>query len=172
MRQGRLRRAVVLRQKVRDLVTEAHRKVALDMARRWDTLILPPFETQTMVKRKRTGGARKLHSKVARSLMTWRHYGFRILAKHAFLRAGGEILEPDERYTTMTCGSCGVLNEKHSNETWTCSHCGTFHLRDPAASRCIFIKALGRNSDDSMDVDPEPAARSEPTHAELPGDDA
>lgn len=166
MQRERKRSAAVLRQKGRDLVTEAHRKIALDMTRRWDTLILPPFETQQMVKRKgRVGGARKLHSKVARSLMSWRHYDFKILVKQTFLRAGGEVLSPDERYTTMTCGNCGILNVKHSKETWTCSHCGTFHLRDPAASRCIFIKALGRNDDDdSMEVDQEPAAGSQPTN--------
>ena len=33
------------------------------------------------------------------------------------------------------CGACGILNVKHSNEHWTCRHCGTFHLRDPAAAR-------------------------------------
>ena len=72
------------------------------------------------------------------------------------------MLSPGEEYTTMACGACGILNEKHSNESWTCRHCGVFHLRDPAASRCIFIKALGRNSLDSMDVDQEPAAGFSP----------
>ncbi len=169
----RMRSMAVLRQKIHDLVTEARNKIVLDMTRRWDTLILPPFETQGMVRRKgRKGGARKLHSKVARSLMTWRHYDFRIHAKRAFLRAGGEMLESDERYTTMTCGACGILNEKHSNESWTCRHCGVFHLRDPAASRCIFIKALGKDSATSMDVDQEPVAGFSPPNAEPPGDDA
>ena len=159
----RKRRMAVARQNARDLVTEAHCKITLDMTRRWDTLILPPFETQGMVKRKgRKGGSRKLHSSVARSLMSWRHYDFKIGVKRAFLRSGGEVLSPGEEYTTMACGACGILNEKHSNESWTCRHCGVFHLRDPAASRCIFIKALGRNSLDSMDVDQEPAAGFSP----------
>ena len=51
-------------------------------------------------------------------------------------------LDPDERYTTMTCGACGILNERHSNEEWTCKHCNAHHDRDPAAARCIFLKAL------------------------------
>ena len=74
--------------------------------------------------------------------MSWSHYKFGLRAKSVFLREGKEIVSPDERYTTMCCGACGVLNKKHSNERWTCAHCGTFHLRDPAASRCIFIKPL------------------------------
>lgn len=166
-RRTRKRQMTVLRQKTKDLVTEAHHKIALDMTRRWDTLILPPFETQGMVKRKgRKDGVRRLHSSVARSLMSWRHYQFKIIVRLKFRRAGGEVLSPDERYTTMTCGACGILNEKHSNEQWTCSHCGTFHLRDPSASRCIFIKALGRTNADngvaSMDVDQESVAGSSP----------
>jgi len=137
------RRLAALRARVRALVTEARNKIALDMSRRWDTLILPPFETGGMVKRKqRNGLPRKLHSKVARSLMSWRHYDFGVHVKNVFLRAGKEVVSPDERYTTMNCGVCGVLNDKHSNEQWTCKHCGAFHLRDPAASRCIFLKAL------------------------------
>jgi transposase len=46
----------------------------------------------------------------------------------------------------MTCGSCGILNVKHSKEEWTCRHCSTFHQRDPAAARCILIKAFDRRS--------------------------
>jgi transposase len=160
------RRMVKLRQRVQNLVTEANRKMALDMVRRWDTLILPPFKTKDMVKRKR-GGRRTINSKVARSLMTWRSYEFRILTKRLFLRRGGEVIEAGEEFTTMTCGACGRLNGKHSNEEWTCKHCNTFHLRDPAASRCIFIKALGRNAT----VQP-PVARSSPPFAESTDDEA
>jgi transposase len=133
-----------LRARIRNLVTEARNKIALDMRRRWDTLILPPFETSGMVKRRHRGvqGPRKLHSKVARSLMSWRHYDFSVHVKNVFLRAGKEVLSPDERYTTMTCGACGILGERHTKEEWTCKHCGAFHLRDPAAARCIFLKAI------------------------------
>ena len=81
--------------------------------------------------------------------MSWRHYDFGVRVKQVFLRAGGEVVSPDERYTTMTCGACGRLNEKHSLEQWTCKHCSAFHLRDPAASRCIFIKSLVPDSNSS-----------------------
>jgi len=138
------KKLAILRARARNLVTEARNKIALDMSRRWDTLILPPFETSGMVKRRCRGasGPRRLHSKVARSLMSWRHYDFAVHVKNVFLRAGKEVLSPDERYTTMTCGVCGILGEKHSNEQWTCKHCDAFHLRDPAAARCIFLKAM------------------------------
>ena len=159
-------RATVHRQKARNLVTEARNKIALDMTRRWDTLVLPPFETSGMVKRRaRQDGPRRIHSSVARSLLSWRHYQFRIHVRSAFLRAGGEVLEPDERYTTMTCGACGILNEKHSKEQWTCRRCSTFHLRDPAAARCIFIKTLGRSVDDYVAAARAAAAAAAPVAA-------
>ena len=166
--QSRTRRKhmAVVRQKAKDLVTEAHRKIALDMVRRWDTLILPPFGTHDMVKRPK-GGARKLNSKVARSLMNWRHYQFKLHAKGVFLRAGKELVSPDERYTSMTCAGdyCGKLNVKHSKEEWTCRHCGVFHLRDPAASRCIFIKAFDQsNLPNGIVVDPKARGRLQPTN--------
>ena len=141
------------------------------MTRRWDTLILPPFESGQMADRKNRpkGQPRKLNSRAARSLMTWSHYQFSVHVKAAFLRAGKEVVSPDERYTTMCCGSCGILGEKHSLEQWTCKRCGAFHARDPAASRCIFLKALAPRAPPPS---PAPAAASgdatdEGTEAEL-----
>jgi len=160
----RHRHMAVARQKVKDLVTEAHRKIALDMVRRWDTLILPPFNTHDMVKRPK-GGARKLNSKVARSLMSWRHYQFKLHTKAVFLRAGKELVSPDERFTSMTCGACGKLNAKHSKEEWTCKKCNVFHLRDPAASRCILIKAFDQSKlPNGIVVDLKARGRLQPTN--------
>ena len=131
------------RAKIKNLVTEAHHKIALDMSRRWDTLVLPPFETHGMTKkRQRQGGARKINTKTTRQLLSWRSYEFSVHAKNVFLRAGRELCSPDERYTTMACGKCGTLGEKHSKEEWKCAYCGAFHQRDPAAARCIFIKCF------------------------------
>ena len=169
-RRCRLKRMARLRARLRDLVTEAHCKIVLDMSRRWDTLILPPFNTHDMVKRPK-GGTRRLHSSVARSLMNWRHHDFTLRAKTVFLRSGKEIVSPDERYTTMCCGSCGILNEKHSDESWTCKHCGVFHLRDPAASRCIFIKALAPLDNENGD-DYKAPGETQPTNTRLSIDSA
>ena len=142
-RRARLVRIARHRANVQHLVREARNKIALDLVRRYDTLVLPPFETGGMVKKNQArGGRRNLHSKVARSLMSWSCYEFRIHVKRLLLRHGKEVVEMGEQYTTMCCGCCGVLNEKHSNEEWTCKHCGAHHLRDPAAARCIFLKSL------------------------------
>ena len=121
-RRGTRKKMARLRARAKNLVTEARNKIVLDMARRWDTLVLPPFESKQMVQRKGRpkGQPRKIHSKVARSLMAWRHYEFAVHVRNLFLRAGKEVCSPDERYTTMTCGACGILNERHSNEEWTC----------------------------------------------------
>lgn len=113
-----------------------------------------------MVKRK--GRRRCIRSSVARSLANWRHYQFKLLTKNLFLREGKEVLSPDERYTTMSCGACGILNEKHSNESWTCRHCNAFHQRDPAAARCIFIKPFDQRSNQTV-VDAV-RGRIQPTH--------
>ena len=159
-RRTRCIRMAVHRAKAKDLVTEAHRKIALDLSRRYDTIILPPFNTSDMVKRK--GRRRCIRSSVARSLMSWSHCQFRLLTKSLFLREGKEVLSPDERYTTMTCGACGILNVKHSNESWTCRHCNAFHQRDPAAARCIFIKPFDQRSNQhAVDV---VRGRIQPTH--------
>jgi len=145
-----------LRAKAHNLTTEMIHKIALDLVRRFDTLILPPFKTSEMVKKRQTRNGmagmvgiqpRKIHSKVARSLLSGRHYEGSVHIMNVFLRAGKEVARMGEEYTTMACKECGVLNDKHSKESWTCKNdcCETFHLRDPASSLCIFKKALARN---------------------------
>ena len=143
-----LKQLAVLRQRSKDLVNEAHRKIVRDWVRRFDTFVHPPFHTKEMVQRETTDSQgqkrhRTVNSRVARSLLNFRHRDLKIHAMRVFLQEGKEFLMPDEKYTTMNCEDCGILNEVGSKKKWTCIRCGCFHLRDPAASRCIFLKTLG-----------------------------
>jgi len=143
-----LKQIAVLRQRSKDLVKEAHRKIVRDWVRRFDTFVHPPFNTKEMVQRETVDSQgqkrhRTVNARVAKSLLSFSHRELKVHAMRVFLQEGKEFLMPDEKYTTMNCEDCGILNEVGSKKKWTCTHCGRFHLRDPAASRCIFLKTLG-----------------------------
>ena len=130
-----------IRARIRNLVDEVHKKVALDLVRRFDTIVIPVFETQKMVKRVQPDGQRrKIRSKTARMMLTWAHYRFRMRLISKAIEHGKEVVVCEERYTSKCCGNCGRLNDVGSSETYTCSFCGIVLDRDENAARNIFLK--------------------------------
>jgi putative transposase len=141
----RMRKAAArIRQKVHDLITDAHRKLVKHLLESYDVVLLPSFETQQMVN---TRGSKKrmLTHKTVRQMLTWRHYSFkqRLLSKareYPWVRV--EIV--DEAYTSKTCTHCGVLNETLGGAKWfKCKACGTQLDRDYNGGRNIYIKNHG-----------------------------
>ena len=61
-----------MHRKIRNLTDEVHKKLALLLCSNFETILLPKFETQKMSRRL----ARKINSKVVRSMLTWSHYRF------------------------------------------------------------------------------------------------
>ena len=119
-------RARRIRQRVRDLVDEVHKKVALDLTSRFDTILIPDFKTKQMAQRKdrEDGRPRTIRSKTARAMLTWAHYRFRTRLQHKALEMGAEVATITEEYTSKTCGCCGFINKKFSSKTFCCSECG------------------------------------------------
>ncbi|MFM5959510.1 MAG: RNA-guided endonuclease TnpB family protein, partial [Dolichospermum sp.] len=56
-----------LRTRIRNLRSECHKQVGSYLAKNYDVIVLPTFETSQMVVKKK----RKLSSKTARAMMTW-----------------------------------------------------------------------------------------------------
>ena len=138
-RRYRLKKAGArLRMKIRNLVDDAHKKLANFLCKHYDLIMLPKFETSQMViKRKR-----KIKSKTARAMLTWAHYRFRqrLIAK-AREYSGCWIKIVDEAYTSKTCGRCGHLNERlGGKKVFHCSQCELTIDRDINGARNIFLK--------------------------------
>ncbi|CAG8681461.1 7673_t:CDS:2, partial [Racocetra persica] len=97
-----------IRFKIRNLIDELHYKLVKWLCDRYQTILIPTFETSNMVKRTR----RKIGSKTARNMLTWSHYRFRMFLKHkACEYFDRNIIECDEVYTSQTCGNCGWVNK-------------------------------------------------------------
>lgn len=128
-----------VRTRIKNLRTEAHKQVASYLARNYDVIVLPTFETSQMVVKK----SRKLHSKTARAMLTWAFYQFSQTLEHLCNRYGSRLVRVTEEYTSKTCTKCGHVHRKlGSSKKFKCPHCGYEIDRDFNGAVGIFLKAL------------------------------
>ena len=134
----RLRRRILgLYQKVRNRTADLHKKVCSWAVSKYRVILLPIFESSKMVS--------GLHSKTARTMMTWSHYTFqRKLLAFAQKFTDVKVRLVNESFTTKTCGRCGVLNDRMTlkDRTFWCNCCGFKSPRDGHAARNIGLRAL------------------------------
>lgn len=128
-----------VRTKIKNLRIEVHKQVASHLARNYDTIYLPTFETSQMVAKKK----RKLQSKSARAMMTWAFYEFSQTLQHLCNRYGSRLVRVTEEYTSKTCSKCGHVHHKlGGNKKFKCPNCGYEIKRDFNGALGIFLKAL------------------------------
>ena len=132
-------------ERIGNLVKEVHSKLAKWLCEEYTVILLPRFETSRMIRRLE----RKLHTKTARNMVTWRHYQFRELLKaKARLYSDVNVIECSEAYTSKTCGKCGTINPKlGGSKTFRCinASCGLEADRDHHAARNILLRHLSLN---------------------------
>jgi putative transposase len=151
---GRKKRRLVavasrIRKRSIDLVNELHRKFAIWLCQNHDVVLLPKFDTRSIVRKRseKTGKwTRKIGKKTAGAAMRLAHYRFRNFLLHKANEFGTKIEICDEQYTSKTCGACGVLNETlGSAKTFSCKKCGYIADRDHNAARNILLRYLAIN---------------------------
>ncbi len=126
-----------LKNKIKDLVSELHYKIAKFLTSNFKVIFIPDFETSSMSKK----ASRKISSKTVRSMLTLSHYSFRLKLNHLANKNGSMVVTQEESYTSKTCTCCGKLNNIGSAKTLRCS-CGTVIDRDLNGARNIFLRAL------------------------------
>ncbi len=133
-----------LREKLRNKVKDLHCRFAKFLCSNYNVILLPKFETQSMISK----DDRKIRSKTARAMVTYSHYLFRQRLIHKskeFPWCKVELVS--EEYTSITCGSCGKLNEKlGSSKNFHCLSCSYEADRDINASRNILLKYISENA--------------------------
>ncbi|WP_198954194.1 RNA-guided endonuclease InsQ/TnpB family protein [Moorena bouillonii] len=127
-----------LRTRIKNLRAELHKQVASYLARNYDVIVLPTFNTSQMVPRKK----RKLKTKTARAMMTWGFYQFSQILEHLCNRYGSKLVRITEEYTSKTCTKCGHIHRKlGSSKNFLCPHCGYEIPRDFNGAVGIFLFA-------------------------------
>jgi len=128
-----------LRDKIRNLVDECHRKVAHYLVANYDMILLPTFETSQMTKKKK----RKIRTKTARNMLTWSHYRFKQVLKAKAELSDCQVIDVTEEFTSKTCTKCGHIHNKlGGSKIFKCPECGHTILRDYNGALGIMLKAL------------------------------
>ncbi len=134
-KKSRMRKAAErMRWRIKDFMDDCHKKLAYFLVTRFDTILLPTFETSQMVS--------KLRSKTARAMLTWAHDRFKQRLKAKAEEYSAEVVDVCEAYTSKTCSYCGHLHKIGSRKRMRCS-CGVDVDRDQNGARGILLRALG-----------------------------
>lgn len=117
------------------LIDELHFKTCNLLLNNYETVILPPYESQVMV------GRKGLSSNTKRNMLSLRPYQFRTRLKQKL--TGHVLYETTEEFTSKTCTRCGnVKLDLGINDTYNCDKCKLVIDRDVNGARNIMLKHL------------------------------
>jgi putative transposase len=128
-----------LRNRIRNFVSELHRKVARFLVDTFDIILLPMFNTQDMCQR----GKRKLRKQSVRQMLTLSHYQFKRFLQHKAYECGVRVIEVCEAYTSKTVSWTGEIVENIGGKKVIKSSDGSVMDRDLNGARGILLRALG-----------------------------
>jgi hypothetical protein len=129
--------------KLENLKRDAHWKLAAELCRSYEHVMIPVFAASEMVRRSDESRTRTISPTTVRKMLNWSHFEFRQRLKHKADELGTRVHEVGEEYTTMACGECGRLNRSIGSGTWfKCTHCTYECDRDRGAARTIIIKNI------------------------------
>ena len=128
-----------MRQRITNLVDELHWQLARWLTSNYRIILLPTFETQDMTRR----AGRRIRSKTARMMLTFRHYEFKRRLRWKAWQRGALVLDVNEAYTSKTRSWDGAVNTKLGGAKAIRDDTGFGMDRDVNGARGIFLRALG-----------------------------
>ncbi len=133
------KRCVLLRTKVKHIVSDLHWKIADFLTKNFQTILLPIFSSKNMANKKN----RKISKVTTRLLLGMSHYSFQQKLLYKAKARGRNVIICKEHYTSKCCGICGSMNEKlGSKKIFKCEKCNHTMDRDIHAARNILIRSL------------------------------
>ena len=93
---------------IKNKIKQVHKKLCT-LCSTNKVILVPKFNATALSARK----GRNIHNKTVRGMLYLSHYKFRQrLIAESELFSDCKMLECDESYTCITCGYCGVINDK------------------------------------------------------------
>lgn len=122
-------------QKYKNVRDDFHWKICKILTDNYGAVLLPHLETQAL--------AATLRTKTNREMQASSHWLFAERLRHKCSERNVAFMQPNEAYTSKTCGSCGCINEHlGSSKVFACRSCGNVSHRDLHAARNILLKHL------------------------------
>ncbi len=128
-----------MRQRITNLVDELHWQAARWLTSTYGIILLPTFETHDMTRR----AGRKIRSKTARMMLSFRHYEFKQRLSWKAWQRGVALLDVNEAYTSKTRSWDGVVKHNLGGGTVIRDDAGFGMDRDINGARGIFLRAVG-----------------------------
>lgn len=132
-------RIAILRlgEKIRNLVTDLHRKLAKWLCENYKYIYLPRLNFHT---------CKNLNKKSKAKLASWRHCEFlKLLIFKSREYEGCRVLEVNESFTSKTCSVCGYQkNNLGKNKIYDCDDCKSVLDRDINASKNIMLRYFSK----------------------------
>ena len=128
-----------MRQRITNLVDELHWQLVRWLTSNYQIILLPTFETQDLTQR----AGRKIRSKTARMMLTFRHYEFKQRLQWKAWQRGALVFDVNEAYTSKTRSWDGTVNTKLGGAKAIRDDTGFGMDRDVNGARGIFLRALG-----------------------------
>ena len=128
-----------LRQRIINLVDELHWQTARWLTGNYKVILLPTFETQDLTRR----AGRRIRSKTARMMLSFRHYEFRQRLRWKAWQRGALVLDVNEAYTSKTLSWDGTVNARLGGARVIRDESGFGMDRDVNGARGVFLRALG-----------------------------
>ena len=149
---------------IKNKVKELHNQACNFLCKTYDTIIIPEFKTQGMVKcdRKKTiietvnkiketsenvkdslrqyTKKNRLTGRVKFVLNMQSHYRFRQQLLNKSKEYGCRVIVMTEEYTSQCCGNCGALSNQYINRVKHCENCKFQIDRDLNGARNILLK--------------------------------
>ena len=126
-----------LRNKIDDLISDLHRRVAHFLVTNFDVILLPKFETKDMSSKVK----RKIHSKTVRSMLGLRHYQFQQMMIWMCEKYGKILQIVNESWTSKTMSWSGAIKSNLGGSK-TISDDNITVDRDVNGARNILLRAL------------------------------
>jgi putative transposase len=135
--------ATRIRERIRHLVEELHHKLALEICRSYEVVLLPKFSAKHIACRK----TRVIGKRSARKMMQMAPYRFRQTLLHKSREYGTIIILCDEYWTSKTCGVCGMIDPNLKDaKIFNCPHCRVITDRDTNGARNILLRYIAINN--------------------------
>jgi len=103
------RRIHFVRARHQNLVEDLHRRVAYDLVTNHDVILLPRFETKSMVRIRSETRKRFLRRKMVRGMLGLAHYQFKSTLKWMAKKYGKTVVDVNESYTSKTLWDGSIL---------------------------------------------------------------
>ena len=156
---GLRKAAAKVERKIKNMISDIHRKTAKFLVKRYDTILIPKFRSQQMAKKRQNRGQdtqssnsssqtsqnnsqwRTISKGTTRRMLQWSHYKFRELLKSKAKTARKKVFVVEEPLTTKTCGNCFHIKwEMRGERIYVCKRCGSRFHRDVNAGRNVILE--------------------------------